>query len=264
MQRSGFTLVEMAIVLVILGLLAGGILAGQALIRASELRAVTTEFQQYASAANTFRDKYIMLPGDMNNATTYWGKADPTPSTCRRTPTNDTTTCDGDGDGRMGSNNAIANENFAFWKQLANAGLIKGSYTGSGAPVASYLTPSPLNAPTSKVGNNALWTVFHPVGGYITGAAYFQGPDYGNFLMLTREFGGGANNQIGLALLPPEEAWTIDSKTDDGIPGTGKILSNYTNCTTGGVSNSDVANARYLLTARDVRCMLFFPQAFTF
>ena len=73
MQR-GFSLVELSIVLVILGLLTGGILAGQSLIRASELRAVSTEFQRYVAAVNTFRDKYFMLPGDMSNATAFWGE----------------------------------------------------------------------------------------------------------------------------------------------------------------------------------------------
>lgn len=262
-MKHGFSLVELSIVLVILGLLTGGILAGQSLIRAAELRAISTEFNRYLAATQTFRDKYFAIPGDFNKATSFWGKADPTPSTCRRTTTTDTSTCDGDGDGRMGSNNAIANENFAFWKQLANAGLIEGSYAGSGTPVAAYLTPSRENVPASKIGNAALWTVYHPVGGIVTGAAYFQGPNYGNFLNLSKEVGPGSNRQIGDPLIKPEEAWNLDTKMDDGMPGQGKILSNYTSaCTTGGASNSDTANARYNLSMNDTRCLLFFIDLF--
>lgn len=69
-QRNAFSLVELSIVLVILGLLVGGILAGQSLIRASELRAVTSEQARIVTAIQAFRDKYFALPGDMRNAST--------------------------------------------------------------------------------------------------------------------------------------------------------------------------------------------------
>ena len=73
-MRAAFSLVELSIVLVILGLLTGGILTGQNLIRAAELRSVVTEFQTYQTAVMTFRDKYFALPGDMTNATDFWGE----------------------------------------------------------------------------------------------------------------------------------------------------------------------------------------------
>jgi prepilin-type N-terminal cleavage/methylation domain-containing protein len=70
-----FSLVELSIVLVILGLLVGGVLSGQSLIHAAELRAVTTEYQKYMTAVRSFKDKYFASPGDMNNATSLWGVA---------------------------------------------------------------------------------------------------------------------------------------------------------------------------------------------
>jgi prepilin-type N-terminal cleavage/methylation domain-containing protein len=70
--KSAFSLVELSIVLVILGLLVGGVLAGQSLIRAAQLRAVTAQVGQYAAASKTFRDKYFALPGDLPNATSFW------------------------------------------------------------------------------------------------------------------------------------------------------------------------------------------------
>src|ERR1700712_5143764 len=73
-QQHGFSLVELSIVLVILGLLVGGVLSGQSLIRAAELRSVTTEYQRYTTAVGTFRDKYFALPGDMNNAASFGWK----------------------------------------------------------------------------------------------------------------------------------------------------------------------------------------------
>jgi len=69
MKSAGFSLLELSIVLVIIGLIAGGIVAGSSMIRAAELRAVLTELTQYQTATNTFRDKYLGLPGDLRNAT---------------------------------------------------------------------------------------------------------------------------------------------------------------------------------------------------
>ena len=74
MQRA-FSLVELSIVLVILGLLTGGILAGQSLIRAAELRSVTNEFQRYIVATQSFRDKYFAAPGDITDAHRFWTSA---------------------------------------------------------------------------------------------------------------------------------------------------------------------------------------------
>ena len=74
-SSSAFTLVELSIVLVIIGLLVGGVLSGKSLIRASELRAVASEFSYYKIAIGNFKDKYSALPGDMRNAVTYWGAA---------------------------------------------------------------------------------------------------------------------------------------------------------------------------------------------
>lgn len=97
----GFSLVELSIVLVILGLLTGGILAGQSLIRAAELRSVITTTDRYQAAVYSFRDKYFALPGDMRNATSFWGDQATGPSACADAGITDGTpgTCNGNGDG---------------------------------------------------------------------------------------------------------------------------------------------------------------------
>lgn len=117
----GFSLVELSIVLVILGLLTGGILTGQSLIRASELRSITTEYNRYIAAAQTFRDKYFALPGDMANATAFWGAAHATPATCKTTASSSALTCNGNADGFIQGVVATSNESFRFWQHLANA-----------------------------------------------------------------------------------------------------------------------------------------------
>ena len=71
-STRGFSLVEMSIVVVILGLLVGTIISGKSLMRASELLSITTEYDMYKQAAKGFKDKYQWLPGDMPNATSFW------------------------------------------------------------------------------------------------------------------------------------------------------------------------------------------------
>jgi prepilin-type N-terminal cleavage/methylation domain-containing protein len=71
--KSGFTLVELSIVLMIIGLLVSGILVGKDMIRAAELRSITSEKDQFQTAVNLFKNKYLGLPGDLSNATAFWG-----------------------------------------------------------------------------------------------------------------------------------------------------------------------------------------------
>lgn len=145
-----FSLVELSIVLVILGLLTGGILTGQSLIRASELRAVTTEYQRYATAVQAFRDKYFALPGDMPNATRFWGVQHATLATCQTTASTTALTCDGNGDGNIGYTYEI----FRAWQHLANACLIEGTYNGiDGGAGAGYDPILGVNVPRSKMSN---------------------------------------------------------------------------------------------------------------
>lgn len=134
--QSGFSLVELSIVLVILGLLTGGILGGQSLIRAAELRSVATDVSKYRSASYAFRDKYFGLPGDFTRATSFWGNATTGTSGGECTaPESDagtgTQTCNGDGNGLIGNASTVGqrnSESFRFWQHLANAGLIEGQY----------------------------------------------------------------------------------------------------------------------------------------
>src|SRR5580692_12405602 len=64
-RETAFTLIEMSIVLVIIGLIVGGVLVGQDLIRAAGVRAQISQIEKYNTAVNTFYGKYGYLPGDI-------------------------------------------------------------------------------------------------------------------------------------------------------------------------------------------------------
>jgi prepilin-type N-terminal cleavage/methylation domain-containing protein len=71
--QKGFTLVEIAIVLVIIGLLLGGSLKGQEMITQAKIKNVVNDFNGITAAVNSYQDRYRQLPGDDLNATTRWG-----------------------------------------------------------------------------------------------------------------------------------------------------------------------------------------------
>lgn len=109
-----FTLVELAIVLVILGLLVGGVLAGRSLLTAAEIRNGIAGLSETEIALHTFREKYMGIPGDFSNATSFW------PSQ----------TTNGNGDGRIDF--SPSDEYSKMYQQLSLAGLVPGSYQSTG------------------------------------------------------------------------------------------------------------------------------------
>lgn len=254
-KQSGFSLIELSIVLVILGLLVGGVLAGQSLIRAAELRAVSTEYARYSTAVQTFRDKYFALPGDMSNATAFWGKDNTRcagDSGAVATPG----TCNGNGDGRI----TYFVENYRYWQQLAMAGLIEGSYSGFVNPVANTTPPARgRDVPASKI-DNAMWMQAYLSQLTTTNVELgFSGVSdtYNNYLMIISPVSGW---WVGNAVFKPEEAWNIDTKMDDGRPAFGKVRGGIGNGTPNGIICFDVttAAAQYALATGTKGCILGF------
>lgn len=254
-MKQGFSLVELSIVLVILGLLVGGVLTGQSLIRAAELRSISTDTEKFRAATYTFRDKYFQLPGDMNNATSFWGVLAGTGSdaTCQDTAATGTATCNGNGDGIVSTNVVAYSERFRFFQHLANAGLIEGSYTGKtdDATSGSYIVTAGINSPRLKA--NGMFTVVYKYSG-VTGAGVFDfdGITAGTYFEY-RDMNTDTN-------LSPEEAWNLDTKLDDGRPGYG-VFYGPQNTWTGSVgctTTDDPATSAYSLTNTGKICRFNF------
>ena len=115
-QQSGFTLVEIAIVLVIIGLLLGGILKGQELINSAKVKNLANDFRVIPTYVYAFQDKFKSLPGDDSAATTHM-------STCVAPCQN------GNGNGVINGNwnsTTATDESRQFWAHVRLANLAAG------------------------------------------------------------------------------------------------------------------------------------------
>ncbi len=248
-------MVELSIVLVILGLLVGGVLAGQSLIHAAELRAASTEYTSYQTALNSFREKYFALPGDMNNAQSFWGVLDATNSCIDMVPT-DTSTCNGNANGRIDLALPFSREVFRFWQHLANAGLIEGTYTGASATAGNaWHAVIGTNTPRSRIPSGG-WSVTSEYDADVNGGWYaemFRPANATHWFILGGANGGLTTGQIFRA----EDGWNIDSKIDDGKPGQGRVTTraNWT-CTTTAIANT----AEYIVSAPSPTCYMIFAM----
>lgn len=217
-RHSGFTLLELSVVIVIIGLIVGGVVAGQTMLRASRVSSIMTDAQKYISATQSFRQKYGSLPGDMANATDYWGGAAgsaPYTTGCYATGSaTSVATCNGNGDGQINYSGTYANESLRVWQHLANAGLIQGNYTG----ITGIIHTPGTNSPGSNItggGFGLMWA------GILSSDTYSFDGNYGHRLLF-----GGASSTYSLpvaAMLAGDEAKSLDAKYDDGSPALGSI-----------------------------------------
>ena len=227
--REGFTLIELSIVLVIIGLLVGGVLVGRDLIVAAQVRQQISQIEKYNTAVHTFQLKYNCLPGDCKNAADFGFPArGPNPG-------------EGDGDGVLqgiGANGGQegAGELVMFWVDLSMAGLINEQYNTASSTVlpGGIITPSSTPSvdaffPKANIGQGNyvyVWsggigngTQWAPASIFNDGKNYFGIQAVGfvqNGEML------GVNEGLGVSI-PVWQAYNIDQKIDDGIPFSGKV-----------------------------------------
>lgn len=261
MKHSGFSLVELSIVLVILGLLTGGILAGQSLIRASELRAIMTDANKYISSAQAFRDRYAAYPGDFRDGTKYWGRMNSNADCVTNSgqAVNATSgVCDGNGDWQINfaAGGGQSGEYVQFWRQLQKAGYIEGNFSGVDITGGSGgESQAGFNAPATKMANG-VWGV-HYQGVYAGSANWQYAGDWGTLLNVGISASGWGDGP----LLKPAEAYNIDKKMDDGAPGTGKVIANNIAVCANAASVTDY-NSTYTVSYTSPACALYFIKAF--
>jgi prepilin-type N-terminal cleavage/methylation domain-containing protein len=184
-RQKGFTLIEIAIVLVIIGLLLGGVLKGQELITGARVRNFIQQQDGIKAAYFGFLDRYRALPGDYSQAVANITGVSIT-SACGVSPGGN-----GDGDGQIES---ASSENTLVWEHLSKSGFINGSYTCA-------TTPSSATSPSNPYG--ALLNLVYDDG--------FQGGTASRHNLKT----GGQ--------VPSDILAEIDRKVDDGNPTQGSF-----------------------------------------
>lgn len=183
-RQKGFTLIEIAIVLVIIGLLLGGVLKGQELINTARVRAMNNTVDGITAAWFSFQDRHRAFPGDYLTAQSQVNLPG--------APTG------GNGDGLVNTNN----ERALVWVHLEAAGYLTGGYTNPAATVApdEYACP-PTTCPDNGFGSGMNLSYGTMVQ---TGAAN------------THELVSGRG-------IPVEVIAELDRKIDDGSPNTGAM-----------------------------------------
>ncbi len=190
-QQSGFTLIEIAIVLVIIGLLLGGVLKGQELITAARVRNIISSQDGIKAAYFGFLDRYRALPGDYSEAN---ARANiPGCGGC----------FGGNADGRIITDGTSA-EAVHVWEHLSKAGFITGSYI-SGSATAAATT---ANTPTNPYGST-IQLIFDNV--------YREGNSGG------ADTGAPRHNLKTGGNVPSDIMAEVDRKVDDGLAGTGQL-----------------------------------------
>jgi prepilin-type N-terminal cleavage/methylation domain-containing protein len=239
LTRGGFTLIELSIVLVIIGLLVGAVLVGQSLISAAALRAQITQIEKYNTAVNTFRVKYDGLPGDLPNpyASSFGFVA------------RGTQPGQGDGNGVIEGGVVLngfgthcgysegAGETATFWEDLSTAKLIEGNFnTATSNTAASNITatstPS-LSAyvPEAKLGGGNYVYVWS--GGYSANGTDCTAGDGHNYFGVSNIGKMNSDAFYSTALtMTVSQAFAIDKKMDDGLPQSGNVIAIYLNWNT--------------------------------
>ena len=236
-RRSGFTLIELSIVLVIIGLLVGGILVGQDLIRAAGAHAQISQIEKYNSAVNTFYGKYGAMPGDINANTASQFGFTPRGTTLSCGLSGDNcggSICPGQGDGNgllelcHGSNGSLpglwplGGEGGMLWSDLTyangmNLNLIDGSFSTlakSSMPFAfyfnlggTYVTDPGAYFPQARIGRgNFIMAFSAPLDDLLGGGGHTS-----NYFSISKVVDAGPDIGVDMGLTV-REAYEIDRK----------------------------------------------------
>jgi prepilin-type N-terminal cleavage/methylation domain-containing protein len=185
-SQEGFTLIEIAIVLVIIGLILGGVLKGQELIENSKVKNAVKDIEGVGAAYYSYVDRYKRLPGDDGPLATLQGRGGDWVNI----------TAAGNNDGIIAVTAAQtftgAGEGGGFWQHLKASGFVNGNPGDAGAVAL------PRNA-------------FNGLTGFT------------NALVMPAGAGGLTGNKVCMSQVPGKAAAAVDAQLDDGLPNSGSL-----------------------------------------
>jgi type II secretory pathway pseudopilin PulG len=189
--QAGFTLLEIVLLVLLVGLILAGVLKGEEMITSAKVKRVAGQLDEIRAAYLGFEDRFRALPGDYADARAGIDCGAPCPF--------------GNGDSRIRANETAVNgsevhEDLLAWTHLSASGFLRGYYRMTSGESASTPTNTPHNA----------------YGAYI--GLEFDG-GYG--------LSGGSRPRHNIKsgpMIPVEVAAELDRKTDDGKPYTGQVL----------------------------------------
>ncbi|PIR39281.1 MAG: hypothetical protein COV35_01840 [Alphaproteobacteria bacterium CG11_big_fil_rev_8_21_14_0_20_39_49] len=211
-RSSGFSLIEMSVAIVIVGIIVAGIVSGKNIANSAKLNKFISELSSIQLSYNSFVEQFKQPPGDMRNAHDYWG------ASCDATPIK----CNGNGDSLIswhwhsngGTNDTDDNETFRAWQHMYLAGFINKPFNGISV------------GGTDNADENTL---------------YFSSTDKGKYFLVNRQPYNGIFGQQQMAnilllgsrepgkniwwkTLSVAEAYKIDLKLDDGVANKGHVF----------------------------------------
>jgi prepilin-type N-terminal cleavage/methylation domain-containing protein len=237
-KSSGFTLVELSIVLVIIGLIVGGVVGGQSLVSSARISAQAQQLTKFETAYNAFKLQYDAVSGDMYNASDYWPGA-----------------TNGDGNNRIteDANNAgiVSRENVKFFEHLSRAKIIPETYTnvwtlGQGYPALKVDEGKGMIAAGQLRGGACCQVSANEAQKQHIAVLYLN--------VGSPNASGASSYNDSSGVTPPSIAKSIDKKLDDGTARTGKFKAHSSEAVTNGLC-LDGADGDYLVSNDNVACM---------
>ena len=205
-MKRGFTLVELSIVLVIIGLLIGGILAAQSMINTAKVQGLVRQIGQFDTAVTNFQTKYNQLPGDTNLMGNSLGNNDGT-ITCGNAPSYD----------------YFTGECEKFWSDLSKSGLMNSNGTAyvdySNGGGMSQTNPSDALPRATLNGTTTSQNAGKPAYFFV-----FGNPNTAhNYYYVSASNVSSGNLNIQGYTYSPADTLAIDQKIDDGLANSGNM-----------------------------------------